>query len=85
IDTEAAASANAPAAAPQEQPAPAAAPAPASNAQAGIALPAAAKLAAETGVDVSGIQGSGRDGRVLKEDVKAAAARTALSLIHISE
>ncbi|WP_038306374.1 2-oxoglutarate dehydrogenase complex dihydrolipoyllysine-residue succinyltransferase [Kingella kingae] len=71
IDTEAAASANAPAAAPQEQPAPA------SNAQAGIALPAAAKLAAETGVDVSGIQGSGRDGRVLKEDVKAAAARTA--------
>ncbi|MDK4527417.1 2-oxoglutarate dehydrogenase complex dihydrolipoyllysine-residue succinyltransferase [Kingella kingae] len=77
IDTEPAASANAPAAAPQEQPAPAAAPAPASNAQAGIALPAAAKLAAETGVDVSGIQGSGRDGRVLKEDVKAAAARTA--------
>ncbi|MDK4529619.1 2-oxoglutarate dehydrogenase complex dihydrolipoyllysine-residue succinyltransferase [Kingella kingae] len=75
IDTEAAASANAPAAAPQEQPAPAAAPA--SNAQAGVALPAAAKLAAETGVDVSSIQGSGRDGRVLKEDVKAAAARTA--------
>ncbi|WP_038318590.1 2-oxoglutarate dehydrogenase complex dihydrolipoyllysine-residue succinyltransferase [Kingella kingae] len=71
IDTEAAASANAPAAAPQEQPAPA------SNAQAGVALPAAAKLAAETGVDVSSIQGSGRDGRVLKEDVKAAAARTA--------
>ncbi|WP_038327547.1 2-oxoglutarate dehydrogenase complex dihydrolipoyllysine-residue succinyltransferase [Kingella kingae] len=71
IDTEAAASANAPAAAPQEQPAPA------SNAQAGIGLPGAAKLAAETGVDVSGIQGSGRDGRVLKEDVKAAAARTA--------
>ncbi|EGK09356.1 2-oxoglutarate dehydrogenase complex dihydrolipoyllysine-residue succinyltransferase [Kingella kingae] len=77
IDTEAAASANAPAAAPQEQPAPAAAPVPVSNAQAGIALPAAAKLAAETGVDVSGIQGSGRDGRVLKEDVKVAAARTA--------
>ncbi|WP_038333831.1 2-oxoglutarate dehydrogenase complex dihydrolipoyllysine-residue succinyltransferase [Kingella kingae] len=71
IDTEAAASANAPAAAPQEQPAPA------SNAQAGIVLPASAKLAAETGVDVSGIQGSGRGGRVLKEDVKAAAARTA--------
>ncbi|WP_038319887.1 2-oxoglutarate dehydrogenase complex dihydrolipoyllysine-residue succinyltransferase [Kingella kingae] len=71
IDTEAAASANAPAAAPQEQPVPV------SNAQAGIALPAAAKLAAETGVDVSGIQGSGRDGRVLKEDVKVAAARTA--------
>ena len=77
IDTEAAASASAPAAASQEQPAPAAAPVPASNTQAGVALPAAAKLAAETGVDVSSIQGSGRDGRVLKEDVKAAAARTA--------
>ena len=77
IDTEAAASASAPAAASQEQPAPAAAPVPASNTQAGVALPAAAKLAAETGVDVSSIQGSGRDGRVLKEDVKAAAARPA--------
>ena len=77
IDTEAAASASAPAAVSQEQPAPAAAPVPASNTQAGVALPAAAKLAAETGVDVSSIQGSGRDGRVLKEDVKAAAARTA--------
>ena len=77
IDTEAAASASAPAVAPQEQPAPAAAPVPTSNTQAGVALPAAAKLAAETGVDVSSIQGSGRDGRVLKEDVKAAAARPA--------
>lgn len=77
IDTEAAASVSAPAAAPQEQPAPAAGPVPASNTQAGVALPAATKLAVETGVDVSSIQGSGRDGRVLKEDVKAAAARTA--------
>ena len=34
-------------------------------------MPAAAKLAAEKGVDVSGVQGSGRDGRVLKEDVAA--------------
>lgn len=53
---------------------PAAAPAPTSNAQAGVAMPAAAKLAAETGVDVNAVQGSGRDGRVLKEDVQAAAA-----------
>ena len=73
IDTEAAATA------PAAQPAPAAAPAaeaaPSANTQAGVALPAAAKLAAETGVDVASIQGSGRDGRVLKEDVKNAAAK----------
>ena len=46
-----------------------------SNAQAGVAMPAAAKLAAEKGVDTSNIQGSGRDGRVLKEDVAAALAK----------
>ena len=59
-------------AAPAVEAAPAAAAveaAPASNAQAGVAMPAAAKLAAEKGVDVAAIQGSGRDGRVLKEDV----------------
>ena len=67
IDTEAAA--------PAAQPAPAAEAAPSANTQAGVALPAAAKLAAETGVDVASIQGSGRDGRVLKEDVKNAAAK----------
>lgn len=43
----------------------------AAGARAGVAMPAAAKLAAEKGVDVSGVQGSGRDGRVLKEDVAA--------------
>ena len=46
--------------------------APASNSQTGVAMPAAAKLAAEKGVDVSQIQGSGRGGRVLKEDVQNA-------------
>ncbi len=72
IDTAATAEASAPAAAA----APAAAPAAASsNAQAGVAMPAAAKLAAEKGVDTSSIQGSGRDGRVLKEDVAAAIAK----------
>ena len=72
IDTEAAAVSAAPAqAAPAAE---AAAPAVASNAQAGVALPAAAKLAAEKGVDVGSIQGSGRDGRVLKEDVQNAPA-----------
>ena len=48
--------------------------APAANNQAGVAMPAAAKLAAEKGVDVNQIQGSGRDGRVLKEDVLNAPA-----------
>ncbi len=78
IDTAATAEAGASApAAPAAAPAaPAAAPAAASsNAQAGVAMPAAAKLAAEKGVDTSNIQGSGRDGRVLKEDVAAALAK----------
>ena len=73
IDTAATAAAEAPAAAPVEA-APAAAPAAAQN---NAAMPAAAKLAAETGVDVNALQGSGRDGRVLKEDVQNAAAKPA--------
>ncbi|MBV8680528.1 MAG: 2-oxoglutarate dehydrogenase complex dihydrolipoyllysine-residue succinyltransferase [Aquitalea sp.] len=40
----------------------------------GAAMPSAAKLAAETGVNLANVAGSGRDGRVLKEDVQAAAA-----------
>ncbi|MEZ7687802.1 2-oxoglutarate dehydrogenase complex dihydrolipoyllysine-residue succinyltransferase [Neisseria sp. 20925_1_37] len=73
IDTAATAAAEAPAAASAEA-APAAAPAAAQN---NAAMPAAAKLAAETGVDVNALQGSGRDGRVLKEDVQNAAAKPA--------
>lgn len=73
IDTAATATAEAPVAAPAEA-APAAAPAAAQN---NAAMPAAAKLAAETGVDVNALQGSGRDGRVLKEDVQNAAAKPA--------
>ena len=73
IDTAATAAAEVPAAAPAEA-APAAAPAAAQN---NAAMPAAAKLAAETGVDVNTLQGSGRDGRVLKEDVQNAAAKPA--------
>lgn len=69
IDTAATAAAEAPVAAPAE-----AAPAAAQN---NAAMPAAAKLAAETGVDVNALQGSGRDGRVLKEDVQNAAAKPA--------
>ena len=73
IDTAATAAAEAPAAAPAEA-ASAAAPAAAQN---NATMPAAAKLAAEIGVDVNALQGSGRDGRVLKEDVQNAAARPA--------
>ncbi|BEV73680.1 MULTISPECIES: 2-oxoglutarate dehydrogenase complex dihydrolipoyllysine-residue succinyltransferase [unclassified Paludibacterium] len=72
IDTEAAAgsvSAAAPAAA-----AAVAEPAAATSAApGGAAMPSAAKLAAEAGVDLSKVSGSGRDGRILKEDVQAAA------------
>lgn len=76
VDTAATAAAEAPAAAPAApaEAAPAAAPAAAQN---NAAMPAAAKLAAETGVDVNALQGSGRDGRVLKEDVQNAAAKPA--------
>ena len=75
IDTAASVAAAAPAAA-------AAAPAVAEvSAQAGnnevLAMPAAKKLAAEAGVDLSSVTGSGRDGRVLKEDVAAAASKPA--------
>lgn len=70
IDTAATASVEAPAAAPAPEAAPAAA-------QTNATMPAAAKLAAETGVDVNALQGSGRDGRVLKEDVQNAAAKPA--------
>ena len=72
IDTAATASASAeaPAAALSPEAAPAAA-------QTNAAMPAAAKLAAETGVDVNALQGSGRDGRVLKEDVQNATAKPA--------
>ena len=72
IDTAATAFVEAPAAAPAPEAAPAAA-------QTNAAMPAAAKLAAETGVDVNALQGSGRDGRVLKEDVQNAAAKPAVA------
>ncbi|EMT1828453.1 2-oxoglutarate dehydrogenase complex dihydrolipoyllysine-residue succinyltransferase [Neisseria gonorrhoeae] len=76
IDTAATVAAEAPAAAPAEA-APAAVPAAAQN---NAAMPVAAKLAAETGVDVNVLQGSGRDGRVLKEDVQNAAAKPAAAV-----
>ncbi|MEN7432141.1 2-oxoglutarate dehydrogenase complex dihydrolipoyllysine-residue succinyltransferase [Chromobacterium sp. TRC.1.1.SA] len=78
IDTAAKAGDAAPAAAAAPAPA-AAAPVQAAPAAAAAAMPSAAKLAAETGVDLSKVAGSGRDGRVLKEDVQSAAKSAAPS------
>lgn len=79
IDTEAAAAAPAEKAeaAPAEESKPQQEAAPAAAATGAPAMPAAAKLAAEKGVDINSIAGSGRDGRVLKEDVQNAAAKPA--------
>jgi 2-oxoglutarate dehydrogenase E2 component (dihydrolipoamide succinyltransferase) len=75
IDTSAKASAGAPAAA--AAPAPkAAAPAAASSA-AGVAMPAARKILDEKGVAAADVAGSGRGGRVTKEDALAAQPKAA--------
>lgn len=79
IDTEGKGAVAAPAAAPATAPAAAAAPvavaaAPASTAKAGVAMPAAAKLMADHGMAPGSVAGSGKDGRVTKGDVLAAAA-----------
>lgn len=85
IDTEAAAGASAPAAAPAEKPAAApapqqaAAPASAPGAGAGVAMPSAAKILAEKGMDASQVSGTGRDGRVTKADALGASAPAAAS------
>jgi len=78
IDTEAVASKSADAPAPVAA-APAAVPtAPAAaatgGAHAGVAMPAAAKMLAETGLSASNVAGTGRDGRVTKGDVIGAVA-----------
>ncbi len=69
IDTEGKAAAAAPAAA-KPAAAPAAAPAPAGSA---TAIPAARKIMDEKGISAADVQGSGRGGRILKEDVSGAA------------
>jgi 2-oxoglutarate dehydrogenase E2 component (dihydrolipoamide succinyltransferase) len=53
---------------------PAGAPKPGATAEP-LALPAARKLAAEKGVELTAIEGSGRGGRITKEDVVAQLAR----------
>ena len=79
IDTEAKAGAAAPqAAAPAQPAAPAQAAAPAAGgATGGPAMPAAAKLLAEKGIDPSQVAGTGRDGRITKGDALAATAQPA--------
>ena len=52
-------------------------------AKAGVAMPAAAKLIAENNLDAGAIGGSGRDGRITKGDVLAAAARPAALVPHM--
>jgi 2-oxoglutarate dehydrogenase E2 component (dihydrolipoamide succinyltransferase) len=85
IDTEAVASNAVAAAAPVAATAPTAAvvaPAPSAaavgtatgGAHAGVAMPAAAKLLAESGLSASSVAGTGRDGRVTKGDVIGAVA-----------
>jgi 2-oxoglutarate dehydrogenase E2 component (dihydrolipoamide succinyltransferase) len=81
IEEGAAAAAPAPAAAPAAAapaPAPAtAAPAPAASKAAAELSPAAQRVATENKVDTSAIAGTGRDGRIIKEDVVNAGSRPA--------
>lgn len=70
--TEGGAAAAAPAAAPAAAAAPAQAAAPAAAGDDAILSPAARKLAEENGIDPNSIAGTGKGGRVTKEDVVAA-------------
>ena len=71
------AAAAAPAAKAEPAPAPAAAPTPAPAAKDVENAPAAKKAMAEAGLAADQVQGSGRDGRVMKEDVARAVAASA--------
>ena len=62
-------------AAPEAAPAPKAKPAPVvAPAESVVAAPSTRKLAAEQGIDLGGLKGSGRAGMILRRDVEAAAA-----------
>ena len=75
IDTAATAGTAAPAAEAPKAAAPAAAPAAAAAAPAGTASPAARKILDEKGIAAADVAGSGRGGRVTKEDAVAAAPK----------
>jgi 2-oxoglutarate dehydrogenase E2 component (dihydrolipoamide succinyltransferase) len=72
IDTEAKAGAAAPATEAPKAAAPAAAPTPAAAAPAGTASPSARKILDEKGIAAADVAGTGRGGRVTKEDAVAA-------------
>lgn len=69
---------NAPSAASQPR---ASTPAAGGERQPAIASPAAGRIAAETGVDPATVKGSGRGGRVTKEDMLSATGRESAALI----
>ncbi len=75
IDTAATAGAVAPAAEAPKAAAQVAAPAPAAAAPAGTASPSARKILDEKGIPAADVAGSGRGGRVTKEDAVAAAPK----------
>ncbi|MDR2187725.1 MAG: 2-oxoglutarate dehydrogenase complex dihydrolipoyllysine-residue succinyltransferase [Azonexus sp.] len=77
IDTAATASAAAPAAVPAKAVAPAPAAAASAAAPAGTASPAARKILDEKGIAAAAVAGTGRGGRVTKEDAVAAAPKAA--------
>ena len=58
---------------------------PAGEAKAAAVMPAAQKIAADKGIDVGAIQGTGRDGRVLKEDVLGALEKPAAPVAAIPQ
>lgn len=60
--------------APKAAPAPAPAPAPASGGSRVFASPLAKRIAADAGIDIAAVSGSGPHGRVVKADVEAAIA-----------
>jgi 2-oxoglutarate dehydrogenase E2 component (dihydrolipoamide succinyltransferase) len=62
-------SATASVAAPATPPAPASTAAPAATSSSVVAMPSAAKLASEQGIDTATVAGTGKDGRVTKGDV----------------
>ncbi len=82
IDTDGVAAAAAPVApaAAAAAPAPAAAPAAATGGSKGdVAMPAAAKILSEKGLNAGDVAGSGKDGRVTKGDALAASATPAIA------